>query len=273
VISFLNNPILGCYIHTDTILVSRYTQRYMFYRQLIFLLSLVLLAGICPLKVHGQSFSYLGIEQGLSNSTVTTIYKDNHGFMWFGTFDGLNRFDGYNFTRFRNRADDTTSIPDNYVTGLQEDSRGNLWVATRKGIGVLSARLLNMSYVRYNDGNLEAACRVIEKPVNALKRDSDANIYIGSNELGLLIAKGGSSVASQIPLLMNSKPLFQYSVPALCIDKNNNVWFLADELGLFVLEAKSMKVSLVSTLIKSGNAMKVSADGRIWIGTNNVCRI
>lgn len=242
----------------------------MFFRQLpIFLLPLLLLTGICTLNVHAQSFSYLGIEQGLSNSTVTTIYKDTHGFMWFGTFDGLNRFDGYNFTRFRNRADDTTSIPDNYVTGLEEDSSGNLWVATRKGIGVLSGRLLNMSHVRYKGDNLEAESRVIEKPVNTLKRDSKANIYAGSNDLGLLIAKGGSGIASQIPLVMNSKRLFHYSVPALCIGRNNNVWFIVDGIGLFLLEAKSRKISLVSTLIKSGNAMEVGADGMIWIGTNN----
>lgn len=189
--------------------------------------------------------------------------------MWFGTFDGLNRFDGSNFARFRNSAGDTTSIPDNYVTALEEDSKGNLWVGTRKGIGVLSGRLLSMSYVRYKAANLKAGCRVLEKPVNTLKRDSRANIYIGSNDLGLLMAKEGFGTAIQIPLVINSRRLFHYSVPALCIGRNNNVWFIAEGIGLFLLEAKSRKINLVSTLIKNANVIEPSADGGIWIGTNN----
>ena len=48
-----------------------------------------------------QNIGYLGLEQGLSNNSVTSIYKDKYGFMWFGTLDGLNRFDGYSFEKFR----------------------------------------------------------------------------------------------------------------------------------------------------------------------------
>jgi ligand-binding sensor domain-containing protein len=60
---------------------------------LIILFLILLFNGLA----EGQSVSYLGIENGLSNNTVTSIYKDGTGLMWFGTIDGLNRYDGYNF--------------------------------------------------------------------------------------------------------------------------------------------------------------------------------
>ncbi|WP_431210103.1 two-component regulator propeller domain-containing protein [Puia sp. P3] len=54
------------------------------------------------------SVRYLGIDQGLSNNAVTCIYRDHNGYMWFGTYDGLNRYDGYSFRVFRNKIGDST---------------------------------------------------------------------------------------------------------------------------------------------------------------------
>ncbi len=75
-----------------------------------------------------------GIEQGLSQSTVLSIYQDNHGFMWFGTRDGLNRFDGYEFETFRNIPGDSTSLPENYINDITGDDAGNIWIATNSGL-------------------------------------------------------------------------------------------------------------------------------------------
>src|SRR5580765_2434810 len=58
---------------------------------------------------------YIGIERGLSNNAVTCIFQDHHGFMWFGTYDGLNRYDGYSFKIFRNQLNDENSLPNNRI--------------------------------------------------------------------------------------------------------------------------------------------------------------
>jgi signal transduction histidine kinase/ligand-binding sensor domain-containing protein len=78
-------------------------------------------------------YKHLSLEQGLSQSTVFATLQDRQGYMWFGTEDGLNRYDGYQFTVYRRRDQDSLSLPDNYVTSLLEDSRANLWVGTYSG--------------------------------------------------------------------------------------------------------------------------------------------
>ena len=102
-------------------------------------------------QAHCQSIRYLGIEQGLSNNTVTSIYQDKYGFMWFGTFDGLNRYDGYDFTKFRNHVGDATSLFDNHITAMDEDKKGKLWVATMKGAEVLDEKNFKFKRLQYID--------------------------------------------------------------------------------------------------------------------------
>src|SRR6266496_5956307 len=79
------------------------------------------------------SFERLGTEQGLSQSNVICILQDSHGFMWFGTRDGLNKYDGYKFTVYKNKTGDKNSISNNYVQAIKEGKDGCLWIATRGG--------------------------------------------------------------------------------------------------------------------------------------------
>jgi ligand-binding sensor domain-containing protein len=79
---------------------------------------------------------YLGIEHGLSNNAVTSIYQDHNGFMWFGTYDGLNRYDGYSFKIFRNIISDSTSLIDNHIYSIAGDANHNIWIGVSKGLTV-----------------------------------------------------------------------------------------------------------------------------------------
>jgi signal transduction histidine kinase/ligand-binding sensor domain-containing protein len=87
-------------------------------------------AGINPEHVR---FRHYSVEDGLSQSTVNCVLQDHEGFVWLGTQDGLNRFDGYAFKVFRQDPRDSLSISDNYVNCVFEDSRGRLWVGTYNG--------------------------------------------------------------------------------------------------------------------------------------------
>ena len=75
-------------------------------------------------------FSHLGVKDGLSQSAVNCIFQDRQGFMWFGTQDGLNRFDGYSFTVFKHNPEVPASISDNFIVSIREDSSGTLWFGT-----------------------------------------------------------------------------------------------------------------------------------------------
>ena len=78
-------------------------------------------------------FDKLSIEHGLSQSMVFSIAQDEQGFMWFGTQDGLNRYDGYEFKTFRHDPDDPNSLSKNFVWALHNDSKGRLWVGSEWG--------------------------------------------------------------------------------------------------------------------------------------------
>lgn len=101
------------------------------------LLLVCLLAWASVFPTNGQSnfisLGHLTTEQGLSQDFVGSIAQDKEGFIWFGTMDGLTRYDGRQCVVFRHQSNDTTSIPDNRITGLTLDANGRLWISTLQG--------------------------------------------------------------------------------------------------------------------------------------------
>ncbi|PJJ08419.1 two component regulator with propeller domain [Flavobacterium sp. 1] len=81
-------------------------------------------------------FENLDTSKGLSSSTSVDIFQDHEGFLWFGTIDGLNKYNGYDFEIYRNILDDSNSISNNRITVIKEDSQGRLWVGTSNGLNV-----------------------------------------------------------------------------------------------------------------------------------------
>ena len=78
-------------------------------------------------------FNHLTVEDGLSQSSVTCILQDSKGFIWFGTQDGLNKYDGYRFKIFKNDPSDSTSLTENFIFSIIEDRSGNLFIETQNG--------------------------------------------------------------------------------------------------------------------------------------------
>src|SRR4249919_1475578 len=99
-------------------------------------LAFVLLLQAQPPRLN---FKRIGIEQGLSNSTVEAIYQDHRGFIWIGTRDGLNRFDGYQMVVYRYDPKDSSSISDNFIRYIYEDRNQSLWIGTINGLNRFDA--------------------------------------------------------------------------------------------------------------------------------------
>jgi signal transduction histidine kinase/CheY-like chemotaxis protein/ligand-binding sensor domain-containing protein len=99
---------------------------------------LVSVALICCGLAYGQKknirFEHIGTGDGLSQSNIISILHDSRGFMWFGTRDGLNKYDGYKITTYKNELANPFSISNNTINDIVEDGDGNLWIATWKGL-------------------------------------------------------------------------------------------------------------------------------------------
>src|SRR5688572_4383153 len=89
---------------------------------------------------HSLKFTHLSLEQGLSQSYVKCIFQDSRGFMWFGTSEGLNKYDGYKFTvyKFNSRVKD--GISHNQINDIMEDKDGNIWIATWDGLNMFDRK-------------------------------------------------------------------------------------------------------------------------------------
>jgi len=75
-------------------------------------------SSVSKYETEKYDIGYIGIKNGLANNAVTSVYKDKRGLMWFGTYDGISRYDGYNFLNYRNEPNDLNSLVNNRVVSI-----------------------------------------------------------------------------------------------------------------------------------------------------------
>lgn len=223
----------------------------------LFLLTAVTANAIPPV-------TRLGIESGLSNNSVRVVYQDKRGFIWLGTYDGLNRYDGSEFKVFRNNLNDSTSLPHNYIYSIHEDADNNLWVGTGQGV------------VKYNHtygyfSPLYGYPSFVKEPVKvtinatSIKSGSDGTLYVASNGWGLLVKKRNEEFAREVPLQIGQQKIYSYNVRDIAID-GNKVWLFIAERGLCLYDTKLGTVSLVNAEIKKATCMVFNNASQLWIG-------
>ena len=144
----------------------------------ISLLIFLFFVGICyPQELK---FQQLTVENGLSNNQVFAVIQDRNGFMWFGTNDGLNRYDGYNFKIFRNNPKDSNSISDNTIRYLFEDKHGNIWIGTKSGV----LNKYDPISEKFSKWKLNSNSSIYHS-IKSIYEDSKENIWIGTHLDGL----------------------------------------------------------------------------------------
>lgn len=140
--------------------------------------------------LENVKFRRLSIEDGLSQSTVETIVQDHAGFMWIGTEDGLNRFDGYTFRQYRHDPDDPSSISDNNIYRLLVDREGYLWVGTWSG-GLNRYDPRSESFTRYTHDPADPHS-ISSNRIRSIAQDSRGNLWIGTRDAGINCLEPGS---------------------------------------------------------------------------------
>ncbi|OZC04431.1 ligand-binding sensor domain-containing protein [Rubricoccus marinus] len=183
------------------------------------LLLLALLAASGASAQPGARFDRLGTEDGLSQSIVNAVVQDRQGYLWFGTEDGLNRYDGARFAAYRYVPDDSTALPGNRVTALAEDAGGTLWVGTTDGLARLNRRTETFSIAPGAPGDLDGACG---REVTALAGGADGTLWTATRNGGLCTRDAASGAFE--PVRVRPIPENQPGALALFRDARGSLW-------------------------------------------------
>lgn len=221
---------------------------------------------------HAQehmNFKYLTIENGLSQSTAAAIYQDSRGYIWIGTNEGLNRYNGFEIEVYKSDKYKKGSIVNNYILSLQEDNSNNLWVGTNKGISKINLKtdeitnfecdengnpfykvrsilltergtlivITQKNVYLYDEKNNKFTVALHEQEIFKtedivdIKEDKSSNIWVGTTK-------------SLIKVDRNTKEIIQYysddsgsiikddKINSILIDKENNIWVSTSNNGL-----------------------------------------
>lgn len=112
---------------------------------------IILLWGASLLSGQARQFSHYAVSDGLSQSEILCIFQDSEGYMWFGTQNGLNKFDGYAFEQFFNDPADSTSISNSWIFGITEDHNGLIWIGTKGGLNSYDKKTGHFSRITLSD--------------------------------------------------------------------------------------------------------------------------
>ncbi len=215
---------------------------------------LMLLCGLCwimPAAAQPQPlhFRHIGYGQGLSNSTIESIFQDSKGFIWVATRDGLNRYDGNEMRVFRNVPGDSVSLSDNYVRCLAEDRSHTLWIGTSDGLNRFNP--VTQTFTRY----LSATA------INTLYVDKTGKVWIGTDGQGLCRMK---SDGLGFDAFQDSAPHMGHKVYSIAQTEDNVLW-IGSEKGLSYMNIASRAASLIS--LPAILVIQPDLSGDLWLGT------
>ncbi len=243
----------------------------------LFLFSLVL---SLPLSAQNENikFNHLTQEDGLSQSTVTAILQDSEGFMWYGTKDGLNRYNGYEVTVYQSDPEDSTSLSGSHILTLFEDSRDNLWVGTSgKGINIYNKDDDQFTRIRANHIDHEQS--ISDDTINAMLEDNEGKIWIGTSiGLNWYLPEEEQFIHfysdSYFPDSVNVNSISNNTITSLEEDSLGNIW-VGTENGLnkWIPEKNKFKRFLHDPSDPNSISnnfiwdIYIDSSGNLWIGT------
>jgi ligand-binding sensor domain-containing protein len=207
------------------------------------------------------SIETFSVGEGLSQSTVFSLFQDSEGFIWLGTRGGgLNRFDGYNFDVFMHNSTDQTSLSNNEVISIYEDSGKSLWIGTRYG-GLNRFDRNRRSFIRYQLDSLLAVA------VNCIFEDEDKTLFLGTDKG--LYQKEKDKAGFQ---LLNTLLTDVVDVTSI-VSIDNNTLLLGAQGGIYKLTKSTReleKLFEIPTSERSGYydvPVMIDSKGNIWFGT------
>lgn len=168
------------------------------------------------------SFKQLTIADGLSQATVQYIFQDSDGYMWFGTEDGLNRYNGVDFQFYRYSGEEGVGISSNWITYINEDKEGYLWVSTTKGLNKIDRSTGNIEVFTEAKGNLS------NNNVNGVFIDSEDTPVVFTED-GLNIYDKDLNSFERVGYSADKKILTSQNILGVVEDSNGYYWVATDK--------------------------------------------
>jgi diguanylate cyclase (GGDEF)-like protein len=230
------------------------------------------IAGVSPTVLASPPLSVqrYNLEDGLSQQSVNAITQDSDGFMWFGTEDGLNRFDGYEFRQLRHDRSNAESLPNQWISSVVATDDG-LWIASDGG-GVFFRNALTG---KFEQPPLLRDTTELGR-VRSLSRDRLGRLWIGSRDSGVAIFDAHSNVLHRIRHLPGQTSGLSDNAVFSIIHLRNGDTLVGSAGGLDRLTTANLdisKVVLPPELAPNGQPLRVRAlaetpDGVVWVGTD-----
>lgn len=235
---------------------------------------LILLAIVIPnLAAHHEEsprFDYIGFEDGLSSSSISSIIQDDFGFMWLGTQNGLNQFDGYNFTVYQNEPFNKNSLPHNLIQTMYKDTNNILWIGTYGGLAKFDIEKAEFTRYSYDPEKPDSLSNNV---VVSIVRDAAGILWVGTLEgLNALDEETGTfTIYRNDP--ENPETLNNNVIRSLYSDDDGRLWVGSyGGLALYQPESDSFinythdpenEETISSDLVMD---IQKGADGTLWLG-------
>ncbi|MGL5346223.1 MAG: ligand-binding sensor domain-containing protein [Peptostreptococcaceae bacterium] len=240
------------------------------FKFLVILTILISIMSITKIEAYQDSiqFNNITIDDGLSQATCEVLFQDSDGFIWIGTNDGLNRYNGYNFKAYKYSEEDDESIANNYILGIKEDKDKNIWVATINGLSKINTKTDKIT--NYYDS----------KEKGNLSNYNIADVLVTKDNKVVVGTANGLNIYDETKdkfyrVLHNKNDMTSQDIYSLDQDEYGNIW-VGTYNGLNKIDIKSGKVTKFynnedESSLSENTIYKVYCDqnGYVWVGTFN----
>ncbi len=233
-------------------------------------LTIILFFCIILQPIWASLFRSYQVEDGLSHNCVWAVMQDKQGFLWFGTVDGLNRFDGITFKTYKKQQDNPLSIGNSFIHCLKEDSKERFFVGTKQGLYLFNRTNETFTHISLN----QQSSKEDDTSINYIMEDIEGNIWLGCYGQGIFVLGPDLKIKKHYTNKGKDKDLLSNYIWCMTQDYNGTIWIGTDGAGLLRLDPKENKF----TSIKNSRKINITdqtiyslycdADNNIWIGTS-----
>lgn len=223
------------------------------------LLTTLLLALFCSAKDMQISFQHVPIADQLPSNAVTRLHHDSNGFMWFGTKDGICRYDGYSVKIIRSNWNNPSRLTNNTIQCIAEDER-YLWVGTDKGLNYIDKKTNKVSPYQNDE--------LAKEHINSIIVDKGGNIWVGTSRKGIFKI-GKDRVANYRNNPKNPYSLASDFTSQIYQDRQGRIWVSHWKKGLCLYDPANDRFMRLPAIGVENNPFRVfqDRDGLLWVCT------